>query len=179
MSVKMKKVKKTAVCGMTAALSVVLMLLNNILPVLMYVLPILTGLLVMLVARLTDKKWALGVFFSTAVLSMLLVTEKDAPLTYTLFFGYYPLIKDAIEKLPKTVARAIKFLLFNAAAVGIGFLGVYVFGISGEEYNEFGKFTIPVLLVLANIVFLLYEMILKKYRVLFDRVVERLEKILK
>ncbi len=175
----MKKPKKTAVCGMAAAVSVVLMMLNNIIPVLMYVLPIVTGFLVLFVSRLINKKWALGVFFSTSVLSLLLLTDKEAALTYTLFFGYYPLIREYIEKLPKIASWLLKLLLFNCAVVAIGFSGVYIFGMSGEEYNEFGKFTIPVLLLMANIVFILYEMIMKKYGFVFSVFIKKFEKNIK
>lgn len=158
----MKKAKITAVCGMMAALSVVLMFISTFVPVFVYVLPIITGLIVYFVSELADKKWAIGVFFSTAFLSLVLLTDKEAALTYTLFFGYYPLLKDTIQKLPKVISWLIKFLLFNIAAVSIGFLGVFLFGMSGEEYNEFGEFTIPILLALANATFILYDVALSK-----------------
>lgn len=175
---EIKKAKKTAVCGMTSALSVVLMLFTAVLPFLMYVLPIVTGLLILFIAELTDKKWALGVYLSTAILSMLLLTDKETALTYTLFFGYYPLIKDSFEKLPKTVSWILKFFLFNTAAVSIGFLGVALFGVSGEEYQEFGKLTIPLLLGMANILFILYDVMQTKYKVWFSYLAKRFWKII-
>lgn len=153
----MKKAKITAVCGMMAALSVVLMFITTFVSVLVYVLPILTGLIVFFVGEFADKKWAAGVFFTTAFLSMILLTDKEAGLTYTLFFGYYPLIKSFLEKLPKALAWIVKLVIFNVAAVCIGVLGVVVFGVSAEEYKEFGEFTIPLLLGLANIAFVLYD----------------------
>lgn len=153
----MKKATITAVCGMMAALSVVLMFITTFVSVLVYVLPILTGLIVFFVGQFADKKWAVGVFFTTAFLSMILLTDKEAGLTYTLFFGYYPLIKSFLEKLPKALAWIVKLVIFNVAAVCIGVLGVVVFGVSAEEYKEFGEFTIPLLLGLANIAFVLYD----------------------
>ena len=153
----MKKAKITAVCGMMAALSVVLMFITTFVTVFVYVLPILTGLIVFFISEFADKKWALSVFFATAFLSLVLLTDKEAGLTYTLFFGYYPLIKYSIEKLPKALAWGVKLLVFNVAAVCIGALGVFLFGISAEEYNEFGKLTIPLLLSMANVAFILYD----------------------
>lgn len=173
-----KKAKKTAVCGMASALSVVLMLFTAVLPFLMYVLPIVTGILILFIAELTDKKWALGVYLSTAILSMLLLTDKETALTYTLFFGYYPLIKESFEKLPKVASWILKFILFNAAAVSIGYLGVALFGVSGEEYQEFGKLTIPLLLGMANIVFVLYDIMQTKYKILFLQLAKRFWKII-
>ena len=173
------KTKNTAICGLMTALSVVLMMLTTIIPVFMYVIPIVTGLIVLLVADISHKKWALGVYFSTAFLSLLLITDKEAALTYALFFGYYPLIKDIIEKLPKWLSRALKLILFNVSAVGIGAISFYVFGVSGEEYNEFGKYTIPILLVMANIAFILYDFCLTRNRLLLTGFSRKIIKIIK
>lgn len=173
------KTKNTAICGLITALSVVLMMLTTLVPVFMYVLPIVTGLLVLFTADVSNKKWGVGVYFSTSFLSLLLITDKEAALTYALFFGYYPLIKDIIEKLPQILSCILKFLLFNLAAVGIGVISFYLFGISGEEYNEFGKYTIPILLIMANIAFILYDLCLTKNRFLLTRISEKFKKIIK
>ena len=173
------KTKNTAVCGLMTALSVVLMMLTTLVPVFMYVIPIVTGLLVLLVTDISNKKWGAGVYFSTAFLSLLLITDKEAALTYAMFFGFYPLIKESIEKLPKALAWLLKLILFNGAAVGIGVISFYLFGISGEEYNEFGKFTIPILLLMANIVFVLYDFCLTKNRFFLTRLSEKFKKIIK
>ena len=163
------KTKNTAVCGLMIALSVVLMMLTILIPVFMYVIPIITGLLVLFVADISNKKWGTGVYFSTAILSLLLITDKESALTYTLFFGYYPLIKEVIEKAPRALAWLLKLILFNLAVVGIGVVSFYIFGVSGDEYDEFGKYTIPILLVMANIAFVLYDVCLTKNRVLLTR----------
>lgn len=173
------KTKNTAVCGLMTALSVVLMMLTTLIPVFMYVIPIVTGLLVVFVADVTDKKWGTGVYFSTAFLSLLLITDKEAALTYALFFGYYPLIKDFIEKLPKFISWSLKLLVFNLSAIGIGVISFYVFGVSGDEYNEFGKFTIPVLLIMANAAFILYDFCLTRNRALLTGISEKFKKIIK
>ena len=161
------------------ALSVVLMMLTTLVPVFMYVIPIITGLLVLFVADISDKKWGIGVYFSTAFLSLLLITDKEAALTYALFFGYYCLIKDIIEKLPKALSWILKFIIFNASAVGIGVISFYLFGVSGEEYNEFGKYTIPILLIMANVAFVLYDFCLTKNRFLLTRFSEKFKRIIK
>ncbi len=173
------KTKNTAVCGLMTALSVVLMMLTTLVPVFMYVIPIITGLLVLFTADFADKKWGIGVYFASAFLSILLITDKEAALTYALFFGYYPLLKDLIEKLPKALAWILKFILFNAAAVGIGVISFYLFGVSGDEYNEFGKYTVPILLIMANVAFILYDICLTKNRFLLTRFSEKFKKIIK
>ncbi|MBQ8182486.1 MAG: hypothetical protein IJ025_01120 [Clostridia bacterium] len=175
----MNKAKITAVCGMTTALSVVLMMTSTLLPVLMYVLPVVTSLGVLYVRDLSNKKWAFGVYAATSVLSMILLTDKETALTYVLFFGYYTLVKNSFEKLPKIVSRLIKTLVFNAAAITIGILGVWLFGVSGEEYSEFGKLTIPLLLGLANLAFVLYDFAITKNGILIELLARKTKKILR
>ncbi len=175
----MKKAKKTALCGMLIALSVVLMATTTIVPVAMYIMPILTGVIVMLVHKSMGVKYAWAVFFATSILCLVLITDKESALTYTLVFGYYPIIKGRFETLPKIASWVIKFVIFNCGAVLIGVLGVYLFGVSGEEYSDLGRFTIPILLSLANVVFLLYDISLTKNSVLIDRVAEKISKKLR
>lgn len=176
---QLKKVKKTAICGFAAALSVVLMLFTTALPVLMYVLPLVCGVIVLFVSFIAGKRWAIGVFFSTAVLSFLFLADKETALVYTLFFGYYPLIKESVEKMSRLFSWIIKLVLFNCAAVTIGWLGVAFLGVSGEEYSEFGALTIPVLLAMANLVFFLYDILLKRCAFFIPIVAKKLVKILK
>ncbi len=175
----MKKAKKTALCGMLCALSVVLMFASSFAPVLMYVLPVLSGFLVWYVSSLINKKYALGVYFSTSFLSLLLLTDKETALAYAMFFGFYPIIRDCFKQLPKLIGWVLRFGLFNACAVAVGFLGVFLFGLSTEEYQEFGKWTIPILLTLANIMFIMYENMMNKLHFLLDEIVIKTKKYLK
>ncbi len=172
----MKKTKITAVCGMVTALSIVIMLTSTLLPVLMYILPVITSLGVLFVSRFADKKWAFSVYFSTAILSLVLLSDKETALTYTLFFGYYPLIKNILEKLPRILSWLVKFIVFNGAAVSVGYLGIWLFGVSGDEYTEFGKITIPMLLTLANLTFIVYDLALTKNGVLVEWVARKVKK---
>lgn len=169
----------TALCGMLTALSVVMMAVTTIVPVAMYIMPILTGVVVILVLRSMNMKYALGVYLATSALCILLITDKEAALTYALFFGYYPLLKSKPEKLPGALSWALKLLLFNCAAVLVGVISVYIFGVSGEEYSDLGRFTIPILLGLANIVFLMYDVSLTKNDVLIEHIAVKIKRKLK
>ncbi len=164
---------------MVTALSVVLMLATSVLPILMYTLPLVTGLIVHLISIISTKKWGFGVYCATTVLSLLLLTDKETALVYALFFGYYPLIKTIVEKLPKALSWALKLAAFNASCVLIGVLGVFVFGVPVEEYTEFGKATIPILLLLANAMFFMYDIMLSKYNALFYVLGEKVKRIFK
>ena len=152
----MKKTRYTAVSGVVSALSVVVMLLTNVVPAMMYVIPIITGAIVFAVAKILGKKWALGVFFVTSVISFVLLADKEVALNYTLFFGYYPLLKSAYERLPKVLSWGVKALTFNVAIVVIGLIITFVFKLPFLD-EDFGKLTIPVFEVLFNVVFVMYD----------------------
>lgn len=175
----MKKAKRTALCGMLTALSVVLMATTAIVPAAMYILPIFTGIIVMLVHRSMSVKYALGVFFATSFLCLVLITDKEAALTYALFFGYYPVIKGKLESIPKWLSWVLKLIIFNCAAVLVGVLSVYLFGVSGEEYSDLGKLTVPILLGLSNVVFLMYDISLTKNGILIDHFSSKIRKKLR
>ena len=175
----MNKAKTTAVSGMMGALSVVIMLLSSVLPILMYILPIATGMIVLFVSLLYNKKWGFGVYAVTSFLCLLLLTDKETALAYAMFFGYYPLVKDSFEKIPVVVAYPLKLILFNASAVGMGLAGVYIFGLSAEEYYEFGKATIPILLGLGNVVFVLYDFMITKYMFIAEDMSRKFKSIIK
>ena len=87
-----KNSTKTAIGGIIAALSIVLMLLTSAIPTLTYAIPAIAGLLLVIIVIEVNKKWAFGVYFVVGVLSMLLVADKEAAVMYVMFFGYYPII---------------------------------------------------------------------------------------
>lgn len=139
------------------------MLLTNIMPSMMYVIPIITGAIVFAVNEIIGKKWALGVFFVTSLISFILLADKEAALNYTLFFGYYPLLKPLYEKLPKVFSWGVKVLTFNVALVAIGLIVTFIFKLPFLD-EDFGKLTIPLFAVLFNVVFVMYDIMFTVFK---------------
>lgn len=156
----MKKTGKIAVGGIISALSVTIMFLTAVLPFLTYVFPICAGILMIVINEELGRFWGLSVYFSVSVLSIIILADKEAALMYIAFFGYYPIIKEKIERLNKALAYIIKLLIFNTSVTFSYYLMIKLFGLSAEEFNEFGKYTIPILLLLANILFFLTDWLL-------------------
>lgn len=148
---------------MVSALSVVVMLLTNIMPSMMYVIPIVTGAIVFAVSEIIGKKWALGVFFVTSLISFILLTDKEAALNYTLFFGYYPLLKPVYEKLPKVISWVVKLLGFNIAITIIGLIVTFIFKLPFLD-EDLGEFTIPLFALLFNVVFVMYDIMFTVFK---------------
>ena len=110
-------------------------------------------------------------YAGTAVLAMLLVADKNVALLYLLFFGLYPMIKGWIEKWGRLALELVmKFVIFNLYAI-------LVFrGLSGLLTGLLPTSNLPpmILLVIANVVFFLYDYgfskVLTFYRLRVDRV---------
>ncbi len=171
----MKKTTSLSFAGIMAGLSFVLLYLGSVIWLFAYITPQLCGLIMMMLNKTFGKKYALCVFFAVSILSLLFLPDKEAGLVYLFFFGYYPLIKPYIEKLKaKIVSFVIKLLVFNVGILSSQLMLIYVFGIPFE--NEFGKWGIPLFIVLFNILFITYE---KLYGVILALYETKLENRLK
>lgn len=149
---------KVALCGMIAALSAVVLFLTGVIPVATLALPAVAGCLLIPVVAELGVPWGFGVYAVCGLLSFLLAPDREAALFYILFFGYYPVLIGVLGKIGSRVLRyAVKLLVFNGAVVLETVISIYVLGIPWENIGFLGRATPVVLLVMANVVFVLYD----------------------
>ena len=145
--------------GLVAALSLVLMLLTSIIPFGTYAFPTFAGILLILLVFNLGYGYAFAVYFITAVLSFLLVTDKEAALYYAAFLGYYPIVKGLIERIKsKVIQYIIKLLLFNVCIIGAFYIGIFLLSVPKESFTLFGVYLPWVFLILGNIFFVIYDL---------------------
>lgn len=155
----MKTSVKVSMGGLVAALSLVLMLLTSIVPFGTYAFPTFAGILLILIVFNLGYGYAFAVYFITAVLSFLLVTDKEAALYYTAFLGYYPIVKGLIERInSKVIQYIIKLLLFNVCIIGAFYIGIFLLSVPKESFTLFGVYLPWVFLILGNIFFVIYDL---------------------
>lgn len=161
---------KAALCGILAALSTVVMFFTGIIPVATLALPAIAGCLLIPVVAEVGISWGFGTFAVCAGLSFLLAPDREAALLYLLFFGYYPVLTGVLDRVKnKTLRYVLKLLIFNAAVVTETLLAVFMLGIPWETVEFLGKATPLVLLLLANLVFVLYDRALNGLIALYFR----------
>ncbi len=154
----MKSSVKVALGGAVAALGLVLMFLTAIIPFGTFAFPTFAGMLLVVIVIEIGYGFSVAVYAVTAVLSFLLVPDKEAALIYTAFLGFYPIIKSLIERLPNKVMQiVIKLILFNACMIGAFFIAINLLSIPKESFNLFGVYLPYVFLILGNFAFLLYD----------------------
>ncbi len=155
----MKTSVKVSLGGVIAALSLVLMLLCSVIPFGTFAFPAFAGILLTVIVINLGYGWAFAVYFVTAVLSFLLVTDKEAALYYTAFFGFYPIVKSLIERLrSKVVQYVIKYVIFNVCMIAAFLIGTFLLSVPKESFNLFGVYLPGVFLAIGNVFFIIYDL---------------------
>lgn len=150
---------RVAFCGIIAALGLVLMLLTSLVPVGTYAFPCFAGIFIAAVVIEYGWKWGFGVYAVVSVLSLFLAGDKEAVLYFIALFGYYPILKAVFEKhiKNKIMLYALKFAVFNTAAIASFFVAAFLLSISPEEYTLFGVYMPLAFLAFGNVFFLIYD----------------------
>ena len=169
----MKNTLKTALCGVSAALSVLLLFFGGVSFAFAYIMPMVTGLIMIVLKRVCGASWALVTFVSVSFLSFFLVADRECVLMYILFFGYYPILYSFIEKIGSGLIKwAAKLAVFNVMISIVQLLLVYIFGIPFLEKGE-GEIFIFVFALLMNIMFVIYDILIKRLTFLYEYKLEK------
>ncbi|MBQ3865460.1 MAG: hypothetical protein II776_01060 [Clostridia bacterium] len=143
--------KKISLCAVLAATVVAILAVGSLVDVLDISLALVAGAVVMAVDLEFSEGAAWSVFAVSAALSFLL-PGKSAVVLYALFFGWYPLFRKHLTRLPKWLAFLLKLLTFDLLMGAYLFLSLRFFGAeSGPVWM------LALTAVLANLLFLLYD----------------------
>ncbi len=159
-----KKVSyKVSLGGIVSALCLVLMFLTAVFPPLNITLPLFAGMLMTVVAIEVSPSWAWVTYATVAILSFFITPDKEAAIFFTVFFGFYPILKDTLEKIRYKILKwLLKFVVFNIAIVIIYQLTVKLLGTVDliEEFGFMKQFMLPGLIIMFNGIFILYDITL-------------------
>ena len=114
-------------------------------------------------------KWGLLWYAAVAALAALLAPEKEAAVLFV-FFGYYPMLRKLIGRLRvRAAAWAVKLVYVNAAVFAAYGLMLYVFHLTAvmEDFAGMGKAMLAVLLVLANVTFVIYDVLIARLEIYY------------
>ncbi len=154
-----------ALGGICGALAVMSMLVTAIVPVLDFAMPAIAGSLMAIIVIEINKKWATVTYAAVSLVSLLIVPSKEVSLLFVMFLGYYPILKSLFERLKSQFAQWIfKIGLFNVAVVIYYYMTVNLISSTElmSEAEEIGKYGLWALLVVANVVFVIYDIALTR-----------------
>jgi len=145
------------------------MFFTGVMPFGRYALPIFAGVMILPVVVELGTKTAVMAYISTSILSIFLVPDRQAVMIFVAFFGYYPIVKQKLEKLPgRALEYACKLLLFNVGMVGGVLFMVYLLGMTQAFEGIREQRYAPLLFLFAgNILFFIYDMALTQYYTIY------------
>ena len=153
---------KIAFCGLMVALSVTLMLSGGLIPIATYCVPMFVGILLLPILLEYGKNTAWTAFSATALITLLMDTDKEAAFFY-LFFGYYPLLKWEIERIKnKRLRLPCKLLLFNGSIAAMYILLGFLLNMQAlvEEFSQMGAVLFIAFILVFDLCMLLYDRLL-------------------
>ncbi len=148
--------RKIAAGGLFAALSLMMMFSAALLPVATYAAPIAAGLMLLPVAVELGTPTALVSYAAVSFLSLFTVPDVEATAMFIAFFGYYPLLRRRLQRLPVLLRTILKYLLFNAAVCAVYAALIFLFSMEALAAEIAGGFGI-LLLLLGNVLFWAYD----------------------
>ena len=159
------KTRRLVICAALSALGVAVIYIGRFIDVLDLSMAVIASALCMIAVIEYGKAWPWLVYSVTSVLSLILLPNNSAAWIYALFFGFYPIIKDKLEKLKKVTAWIPKELIFNIALALMLAAEKLLLAKNDEE---------PLLLyiafvVLAEVAFPLYDVALSRLRLVYLR----------
>ena len=144
-------------CAMLAALGVIFLWLGSIISVMDISMAVLASLLCIFAVIEYGGGAPWMVFLATGLLSVILLPQKAPAMMYLLFFGYYPILKERMERKPRAVAWLLKELCFNVALAAMLLLYHLFFMAEATPWIMYVIFA-----VLAEAVFPIYDFALTR-----------------
>jgi len=161
--------KAMATCSMMAALSVVLMALGAVLELGMYACPLFAGLCFIPIGQKYGRKYHISLYVVSSILCFLLIPNMEENLMFAGLFGWYPIVRPSLQKLPKVFRWIAKLAIFNVVVIAIEWLVMTIL-----VPEVMGDALLWVLLILGNITFLAYDFMIPRLEVLVGRITKLL-----
>ena len=167
------KTKKMTLCALLAAMGVALIFLGSVIEVLDLSVAVFASFFCIFAVIELGGAYPWLLYAVTSLLAVILMPYTMGGWFYLLFFGYYPILKEKLERLKKPIAWGLKLVILNVAlfiSVVLAyflFFGqtdgslidafVYIFG--GEGFGEILAIGVY---ALVNVVFIVYDIALTK-----------------
>lgn len=111
------RTKKLTLGAMLAALGAVILLLGSLFQVIDLSMAAIASFVCIIAVIELGSGWAWMIYGVVGIISVLLRPASFAPWVYVAFLGYYPIIKEKVERLKKPIAWTLKIISFNISLV--------------------------------------------------------------
>ena len=161
---KRASIKQLTICSMLTALGVIFLEIGAIFDVLDISMAVVASLCVVIALIEYGKGAPWMVYFAISILSLILLPNKLPAVFFALFLGFYPILREKIEKRKKRFIRwLLKELIFNVCLA----IMMLACALVDPTFYDFG---IPISLawilaftvVICEILFILYDIALMR-----------------
>lgn len=152
-----KSTKKLTVASMLCALSVVLLLVGSFVEVMDLSASALASFIVIFAVIELGGAYPLLIWAVSSALAVFLLPNKLPAIYFSLFFGWYPIVKNIYERLHTALSWFLKILSFSASFGLITYISVSIVG--AEELTDT---LTPLLIALGAVVFVVYDIALTR-----------------
>lgn len=158
--------RQMALCGVLSALAVVCLLLGGVIPAATFCAPLLAMVILLPVREEYGPKAAAAAYGAAAILSLLLVPDRELALVYACF-GWYPILRPRIARIPSRLARlAIRLAICNAVIAVLYGLLLRLLGLTADLAGA-SRLLNAAILVMGDLVFLLLDLVLARMTLLW------------
>lgn len=155
-----KQTKYLTVSAMLCALGVIFLALGAFIEVLDITTAVVASLLCVYAVIEMGGGYPWGIWIVTSLLSLLLLPVKTPALFYALFAGFYPILKEMLEKLKRPIAWILKLAIFHLSLAAIVLLLSLFFP---EQLDFNGMEWLPIAMyALCVATFFLYDVALTR-----------------
>ena len=160
--------RKLALCGLLTALAVTLLLLGGIIPLATFCAPMLAMAVLLPILEEFGPGAAATAWGAAAILALLLVPDRETALVFV-FFGWYPILRPRLNRLPGRLPRLLaKLAVYGAVTVSLYGLVLRLMGLTADLL-EGTRLMNGLLMVLGSVTFLALDRVLERLTVLWRR----------
>lgn len=161
-----RSTKAMTLSAVLAALALALMFMGGVLPFAVIACPVLASLVLIPVYAECGGKWGMLWYGAVGILGLFIAPVKESAVLFC-FFGYYPMLRKYLNRLP---LRFVWKLLYCNLTVALAYgLMIYVLQLQEvvAEFADTGKWMLAVLLLLANISFVVYDELIGRLNIVY------------
>lgn len=164
--------RRIALCGLLTALAVVVLLLGGMIGIGTFAAPVLAMAALLPVLEEYGARAAATAYAAAAILGLVLVPDRELALVYACF-GWYPILRPRIARLPSRLLRlAARLAVCNAVIAVLYGLVLRLLGLTADLVGA-SRLLNGALLVMGNLVFLLLDLVLARLTNLWQRKLRR------
>lgn len=164
-----------ALCGIMSGLALALMFILGMIPSFEYITPAIAGILIWVIRERLGVKYGLVSYIAVGLLCFLITPNYEVSMMYIFLLGYYPIVREYIQKIRLKLLRLIvKLVLFSVTGVSAYMILIYLFGMTYlmDETNEFGKYGSLIIYGMGAFAFFMYDMFLGMYKPFYEKILK-------